>query len=313
MRNETFLILFALGAVLALASLAGFFLRVFARQATTIGVIENLNLRIRSWWWMVGMLGVTILAGRMAVIGLFVAISFLSLREFLTVTAIGANDRRVVVAAFAIALPAQYALIGLDRYGLFVGWIPAFALLLVPVLTLLTRDPRNFLARTAELIWGLMICVYGISHAPALLMLPITGYGNRQILLMVFLVVVAQASDVLQYVWGKLVGRHKIAPEISPSKTVGGLIGGIASATAIGASLWWITPFNVAQAGAMAFLIAVTGFLGGLVMSAIKRDRGVKDWSCLIPGHGGVLDRLDSICFSAPVFFHLTRILFAGR
>lgn len=312
MRNEPLLILSALTGVLALASLAGFFLRVFARQTTNIGVIENLNARIRSWWWMVGTLGGAVLAGRGAVIGLFAVISFLSLREFLTVTVIGPADRRVVVATFLVVLPAQYVLIGLGRYDLFVGWIPAVGLLLVPVLTLLISHAKNFLERTAELVCGLMICVYGISHAPALLMLPINGYKGRQILLMVFLVVVAQASDVLQYVWGKLLGRRKIAPEISSSKTVGGLIGGVASATAIGASLWWITPFNIAQAGAMAFLITVTGFLGGLVMSAIKRDRGVKDWSHLVPGHGGILDRLDSICFSAPIFFHVTRILFAS-
>ncbi len=312
MRNEPLLILSALTGVLALASLAGFFLRGFAGQTTTIGVIENLNARIRSWWWMVGMLSSAVLAGRTAVIGLFAVISFLSLREFLTVTVIGPADRRVVVATFLVVLPAQYVLIGLGRYDLFVGWIPAFGLLLVPVLTLVISHAKNFLERTAELVWGLMICVYGISHAPALLMLPIKGYQGRQILLMLFLVVVAQASDVLQYVWGKLLGRRKIAPEISPSKTVGGLIGGIASATAIGASLWWITPFDIAQAGAMAFLITVTGFLGGLVMSAIKRDRGVKDWSHLVRGHGGILDRLDSICFSAPIFFHATRILFAS-
>jgi phosphatidate cytidylyltransferase len=312
MRNDLFLILSTLGAILALASLAGFFLRGVAKEVTTIGVVENLNARIRSWWWMAGIFGSAVFAGPTAVIGLFAAISFLSLREFLTVTVIGALDRRVVVACFLIVLPAQYALIGLGRYDMFVGWIPAFALLFVPVLTLLTRDPSNFLARTAELVSGLMICVYGVSYVPALLMLPITGHRERQILLVVFLVVVAQASDVLQYVWGKLLGRRKIAPSISPSKTVGGLIGGIASATAIGASLWWITPFSIAQAGAMAFLIAVTGFLGGLIMSAIKRDRGIKDWSHLVPGHGGALDRLDSICFSAPIFFYATRIVFSS-
>jgi phosphatidate cytidylyltransferase len=130
---------------------------------------------------------------------------------------------------------------------------------------------------------------------------------------MVFLVLITQVSDIMQYVWGKLLGRHPVAPQISPSKTIEGLIGGVLSATILGALLWRITPFTICQAALMAFLIAVLGFLGGLVLSAIKRDRGIKDWGNLIEGHGGMLDRIDSLCFSAPVFFHLTRYFFAER
>jgi phosphatidate cytidylyltransferase len=117
-----------------------------------------------------------------------------------------------------------------------------------------------------------------------------------------------QSSDVLQYVWGKLFGRHPVAPSVSPSKTWEGLVGGVASATALGAALFWITPFNPWQAAGMALIINALGFCGGLVMSAIKRDRGIKDWGRMIEGHGGMLDRLDSVVFAAPVFFHLTRI-----
>ena len=156
-----------------------------------------------------------------------------------------------------------------------------------------------------------MICVYGVSHIPALLSLKIPGYQGRQMLLVVFLITVAQGSDVLQYLWGKLFGRHSLAPTISPSKTVEGLVGGLASATVLGACLWWLTPFSIPQAAAFALMIALTGFLGGLVLSAVKRDRGLKDWSQLVSGHGGVLDRLDSVCFSAPLFFHLVRSVFA--
>jgi len=138
-------------------------------------------------------------------------------------------------------------------------------------------------------------------------MLDIPGYEGRNGFLLVFLILVVQSSDVLQYVWGKLLGKRKIAPELSPSKTVEGFLGGVASATALGAALWWITPFSPGTAALMSLVIALMGFLGGLVMSAIKRDRGVKDWGALIEGHGGVLDRLDSVCFSAPIFFHLVR------
>jgi phosphatidate cytidylyltransferase len=158
--------------------------------------------------------------------------------------------------------------------------------------------------------WGLILCVYCISYIPALLTLRIPGYADRTPLLVVFLVLIAQVSDIMQYIWGKLLGRHPVAPRLSPSKTVEGLVGGVLSATLLGALLQPITPFTVWQATLMALLIAILGFLGGLVMSAIKRARGIKDWSSLIEGHGGMLDRIDSLCFSAPVFFHLTRYFF---
>ena len=144
-------------------------------------------------------------------------------------------------------------------------------------------------------------------------MVPIPGFEGRAPLLMAFAVIIAQVSDVLQYVWGKLIGRHRLLPTLSPSKTVEGLVGGVLSVTALGMLLSPLTPFTRWQAAGMAFLIAVFGFLGGVVMSAIKRDRGLKDWSQLIAGHGGMLDRVDSLCLSAPVFFHLTRHFFGQR
>jgi len=171
----------------------------------------------------------------------------------------------------------------------------------------LSGDVRNFMQRAATVQWGLMIGVFCISHVPALLILDIPGYQDRNAFLLVFLVLVVQSSDVLQYVWGKLLGRRRIAPELSPSKTVEGFVGGVASATALGTALWWITPFSMGTAALISLVIALMGFLGGLVMSAIKRDRGVKDWGEIIEGHGGMLDRFDSICFSAPIFFHIVR------
>jgi phosphatidate cytidylyltransferase len=155
--------------------------------------------------------------------------------------------------------------------------------------------------------WALMVCVFCVSHVPALLSLEIPGFEGRNVLLIAFLVVVVQGSDVAQYIWGKLFGRTKIAPNLSPSKTWEGFVGGALSAVLIGAALSWLTPFTPLQAGGMAGVIVIMGFFGGLVMSAIKRDRGVKDWGQMIAGHGGFIDRLDSVIFSAPIFFHLTR------
>ena len=153
-----------------------------------------------------------------------------------------------------------------------------------------------------------MICVYCISYAPALMTLPLRRSDGARLLL--FFLLVVQSSDVLQYIWGKLFGKHPIAPRVSPNKTWEGFVGGIGSATILGTTLWWATPFNPWQAAGMSLVVTLLGFAGGLTMSAIKRDQGVKDYGTLIPGHGGVLDRMDSICFAAPVFFHLTRYYF---
>jgi phosphatidate cytidylyltransferase len=189
--------------------------------------------------------------------------------------------------------------------------IPVYVSIFVAIRTALAGDTERFLERTAISQWGLTICVYFVSYVPALLMLRIPGYEGQAPKLMFFLVLVVQTSDVLQYIWGKTLGRRPVAPSISPNKTWEGFVGGVASATLLGAAIWWATPFSPLAAALMAFVITTMGVAGGLIMSAIKRDRGVKDYGALIAGHGGVLDRIDSLCFAAPVFFHLTRYFYA--
>ena len=304
---EVYWILAGLLAAVSLASVTGYALE---RRRSGNATVQNLNARIRSWWVMILVGGAALWAGRIPMILLFAFLSFLTLREFVTQTPGRRADHVALVACFFVVLPVQYLLIGLEWYGLFSIWIPVYAFLALPLVNALFTDTERFLDRTAVTHWGLMVCVYCISHVPALMTLRVPGYEGRTPLLAVFVVLIAQASDILQFVWGKLLGQRRVAPVLSPSKTVEGLVGGVLSATALGAVLSPITPFRPWQAGLMAFLIALLGFLGGLVMSAIKRDRGIKDWSQLIEGHGGMLDRLDSLCFSAPVFFHLTRYFF---
>jgi phosphatidate cytidylyltransferase len=305
---EVYWILGGLLATVSLASLLGYILH---RRQPAAPAIQNLNARIRSWWVLILVGGGALLAGRIAVILLFALVSFLALREFVTQTPVRRADHSALFVCFFIALPAQYWLVGIGWYGLFSILIPVYGFLAVAMVAALFTDTKRFLDRTATTQWGLIVCVYCVSHIPALMTLQIPGYETRSPLLVVFVVLIAQGSDIFQYVWGKLIGRHRLAPALSPSKTVEGLAGGTLSATLLGALLWRITPFTIGQASLMAFLIAILGFLGGLVMSAIKRDRGIKDWSHLIEGHGGILDRIDSLCFSAPVFFHLTRYFFS--
>jgi phosphatidate cytidylyltransferase len=306
MPRETLLLIGGVAGVLVLASIIGGVLKARAGGEPS-PTIDNLNARVKAWWIMVALLGAAIAFGKAAVIILYALASFFALREFVTLTDTRRGDHYALLAAFFVALPVQYWLVWTEWYGLFAIFIPVYGFLLMPVIAALRQDTDNFLTRVAAQQWALMICVYCASHVPALLTLDIPGYGGKQVLLVAFLIIVVQGSDVLQYVFGKLFGKTKVAPLLSPSKTWEGLVGGVASATLLGAALFWITPFSPLQAAGMAFVICMMGFFGGLVMSGIKRDRGVKDWGRMISGHGGVLDRIDSIVFSAPIFFHLTR------
>lgn len=298
-------------AVLAFASVVGWGLKLRASPDATAASIDNLNARLKAWWVMIGLIALAIWVGDWGVILLFGFISFQSLREFVSLTHTRRGDHRALIWSFYVFLPLQYILIANHWYGLFAILIPVYAFLLLPISASLGSDTTRFLERAAKVQWGLMICVYCISHVPALLTLDIEGYAGANALLIVFLVLTVQSSDVFQYVWGKLLGKHKLAPAISPSKTLEGLVGGVASATIVGAALWWITPFTPVQAGLIALVINMMGFFGGFVLSAIKRDRNVKDWGSMIEGHGGMLDRVDSISFSAPIFFHIVRYWWA--
>ncbi|KQV44396.1 MULTISPECIES: phosphatidate cytidylyltransferase [unclassified Rhizobium] len=306
-RSDLILLLIGTGGFLALASLIGTVLKLRLSPDGSNTTIENLNARINAWWVMVVLIGLAFIAGRIGVVILFAFCSFAALREFVTLTNTRRADHWALAAAFFVVLPIQYYLVAIEYYGLYSIFIPVYAFLFMPIISVLRGDAERFLIRIAEVQWALMICVFCASHVPALLSLDIPGYAGKNVLLIAFLIIVVQMSDVLQYVWGKLFGKTKIAPKLSPSKTVEGFVGGVASATLVGAGLWWITPFSPLQAAGLALTIAIMGFLGGLVMSAIKRDRGVKDWGHLIGGHGGLIDRLDSVVFSAPIFFHIVR------
>ncbi len=306
-NSETMSIFFGAAAVLAVASIIGWLLKLRYAPDDAHATIDNLNSRIRAWWWMVGILGAAFVFGKRGVIVLFALMSFFALREFITLCYTRRGDHMVLLLSFFVALPMQYALIWIDWYGMYSIFIPVYAFLILPIFAALGADTTRFLERASKVQWGLMICVFCLSHVPALMTLNIPGYEGRHLLLIAFLVLVVQGSDVLQYIWGKLLGKHKVAPALSPSKTWEGLIGGVLSATALGALVHGITPFTALEAALIAFIICLMGFFGGLVMSAIKRDRGVKDWGSMIEGHGGMLDRLDSVVFAAPIFFHIVR------
>ena len=309
-QQKFYWLMSGIAAVLLLASSVGWTLHLRVISTGGRAVVDNLNTRVRAWWVMVAVFACAFLLGRYATLLMFALVSFFALREFMTLTPTKPADRRQLLVAFAALLPAQYALIAIDWYALFSIFIPVYGFLLLPSLAALAQDTDQFLERCAKIQWGVMVAVYCISHVPALLLLDIPGYTGQNALLLFYMLLVVQTSDVLQYVFGKLLGKTPIAPVVSPSKTVEGFVGGAAGAVAIGTGMWWITPFSPLQSAGMAFVIVLMGFLGGLVLSAVKRSLGAKDWGTMIKGHGGMMDRMDSVSFAAPVFFHLTRYFF---
>ena len=294
---------YGLFAFLLLASVVA---RLLIRGGRVKGEMAgNLADRIRAWWVMIGVLALIFTLGAGAVTLFFALCSMAALREFATITHTRRDDHDGLAIAFYLVLPLQYLLVYFEVPVFAALLIPVYCFLLLPVVTVFKGEVKDFLTRVSETQWGLMVCVYCVSHIPAILQLDIPGYRYSAFTLVAWLILVVQASDVLQYVWGKSLGRHLLAPRVSPSKTVEGLLGGMLSASLLGMALAGITPFAWWQAGLVALVVTTFGFLGGLIMSAIKRDRGVKDWGTLVQGHGGILDRLDSLVFSAPVFLHI--------
>ncbi len=294
-------------ALLVTATVVGATLRRRVTAAGARATIENAWQRIVAWWGMCAVFAAVTAVGPLASTALFALLSFLALREFVTLTPTRLADHMTLVWCFFVILPLHYVFLAVGWYGMFAIFIPVYAFLFVPIRAAIAGDVEHFLERTAKIQWGLMVAVYCISHAPALLMLELPGGAGEGPKLLLWLVIVVQLSDVFQYLAGKTLGRHPVAPSVSPGKTWEGLVIGGLAATGVGAGLGFLTPYPPIVVAGMALLLVFLGFAGGLTMSAIKRDAGVKDWGSSLAGHGGVLDRIDSLCFSAPILFHLTR------
>lgn len=307
------LILLTIGGVgiLVMLTLFGEWVRSRQLPGTQNPVLETYMTRVESWWGMVILISLALISGRLGVVILFMFASFAALREFLTLTAKARADHLSLALAFFAVLPLQYLFIWCGWDGLYTIFIPIYAFLLLPIVSALRGNTNRFLIRVAETQWGLMIAVFCVSHVPALITLDIAGYGDRAVLLIAFLVIVVQLGDLLEYFFGRRIGKTKVAPGLSP-KTWEGIACGVGSAMIIGGVLAWITPFGILGAMAMAGLASIVGMFGNLVFAAIKRDRGVKDWSHLIPGQGGFVDQLDSVVFAAPIFYHLTKFFWGG-
>jgi phosphatidate cytidylyltransferase len=331
--------------LLIAAWITGRALRQQPESTISPALVKQFNRRVEAWAVMCAILILGMIAGPLVTTVLFFGVSFWALREFITMTPTRRGDHRALFWSFFLFTPLQYLLVGLsgphdpqvnswswffgwlpdwltvpELYGLFTVMIPVYASLVIPARIALSGDPKRFLERSAKIQSGLLICVYALSHAPALLYLNLmtTSSGGERTAwtgslpgLLFYFVLITQLGDLFQFLCSKLLGKHVIAPQIHASRTWEGLVGGTLCTAAFGFMLAWVTPFQPWESALMATAIALMGFAGGITMSAIKRDRGVRDYGTLVTGHAGVLDRIDSVCFAAPVFFHLTRYFFS--
>jgi len=268
--------------------------------------LKELKMRTKSWWAMATIFIIATVIHPVVSFVAFGLLSFAALREIATISKnVRPEDRRVIIWCY-LAIPVQYFIAYKGWFNLFVIFIPVIMYIWIPFM-LVIRGITTEVGRSMSVLpTQLMLTVFSLSHLAYLLSLPeITGFnaGGRGLLL--FVVFLTEINDVFQFVWGKMLGRHKIIPKISPNKTWEGFVGGILTTTAIGYFLRFLTPMNEIEALAVSFAVAFAGFVGDVVVSAVKRDIGLKDTGALIPGHGGLLDRIDSLSISAPVFFYL--------
>lgn len=266
---------------------------------------SNLKQRIKSWWIMIAVFSIAVTVSTRITIIFFALLSFLALKEYLSLIPTRRADRRVLFWAY-LAIPVQYLWVDMHWYGMFIIFIPVYVFLLLPMRMVIISETKNILSAMGTLHWGLMTIVFSISHVAFLLALPAQNNpAGGSAGLVLYLVLLTQSNDVAQYIWGKTFGRHKIIPKVSPNKTWEGFVGGVTT-TAVMAWLLssLLTNLNTWQGVVVGIIIGVGGYIGDVTISALKRDIDVKDSGSLIPGHGGILDRIDSLTYTAPLFFH---------
>jgi len=297
----------AIFGLLILSTLIGYGLKLLYRDRDYGELIS----RIRSWWVMAAIFTLAILLNRNISLLFFAFISFMALKEYLSLIPTRRADHRVLFWAY-LSIPLQYYWAGMEWFGMFIIFIPVYLFLFMPMRMVMVGEVDGFLRAAGTLHWGVMITVFSISHVAFLLVLPESvnpGAGGAGLVL--FLVILTQLNDVSQYVWGKMLGRHKVIPKVSPNKTWEGFLGGVLTTSLLAMLMaTWLTPLNLYEGVVAGLIIGIGGFVGDVNISALKRDLKVKDSGTLLPGHGGILDRVDSLTYTAPLFFHYVYYLY---
>jgi phosphatidate cytidylyltransferase len=311
-----FIIVFGILIVVSVtAFLLTFRERADAHDEAWHAELKNFRKLLGTSWFMVVVFWMAWAMGDTMATLLFALIAFFALREFITLSPTRRGDHRSLVLAFFVVLPIQFWLVGTEHFDLFTVFIPVYVFLAIPVVSALAGDPQRFLERNAKLQWGIMVCVYGMSHVPALLLLDFRNYEGKGAFMVFFLVMVVQTCMLVQHIVTRRLKRPPSAPEVSSSFNWYSWFLGMVVGSFVGGVLSFITPFKPGQALAMAFVACVAGSMGHLVMKALKRDRGVTAWGqrgMSVTGANGLLDRVDALCFAAPIFFHSARWYFGA-
>ena len=266
--------------------------------------ISELVVRTNSWWKMA--IGITIVATAPAIIGTIVLayVVFVALREMLSIIPLRTADRTVLVASY-IAIPIQFYLAYKNYYYLFQIFIPLVMFISVSVILVLTGETNRIGRSMAIIPTTLMLTVYMPSHMVLLYHVSVPGFTVGAGGLIIFLIMITAFNDIFQFTWGKLLGKRKILPKISPNKTWVGFIGGVFTSGVLGGALSFLTPLDYINCFYIGLSLSIIGFIGDSIISAVKRDLKIKDTDDLIPGHGGAMDRLDSIVLTTPTFYYL--------
>ncbi len=313
--HQVGLLFVLLFGILTLVTVAVFILSLKDRHEDDVHTdkLKDFNSLLRTSWLMSTVFWIGWTLGETMATVLFGLVAFLALREFITLSPTRQGDHRSLVLAFFVVLPVQFALVITRRFDLVTVFIPVYVFLAIPVVSALADDPHRFLERNAKLQWGIMVCVYGMSHVPALLLLKFPNYAGKNAFLVFFLVFVVQTCMVVQHLVSQRLRHPPRAPNVSKSFNWTSWLIAVIAASFLGGLMAGLTPFKPAQAVAMALIACVAGSLGHLVMKALKRDRGITNWGSegkSVTGASGLLDRVDALCFAAPVFFHSVRWYF---
>ena len=306
LTDEVLYVLIGIVAVLIISTI----ITKIMKQKNNSSGLKEVEMRIRSWWLMFIIFTFALIIHSTISLIFMALLCFLALKEYFSLIPFNRAHRLVLFWAY-MTIPIQFLLIYLGWYGMFIVFIPVYMFLLIPIQAIIVGETKNFLRSIATVQWGVMLMVFGLSHLAFLLVLPgreesVAGAG-----LVLFLVVLTQAKDVAQFIWGKMLGKKKIIPKVSPNKTWAGFIGGVLTTTVLAVILApLITPFSLLASIIAGLYIGLTGFIGDVNISALKRDLNIKDTSAIIPGHGGILDRVDSLTYTAPLFFHFTRYFY---
>ena len=302
-------VLYVLIGIVAVLIISTVITKIMKHKNNSNG-LKEVEMRIRSWWVMFIIFTFALIIHSTISLIFMALLCFLALKEYFSLIPFNRAHRLVLFWAY-MTIPIQFSLIYLGWYGMFIVFIPVYMFLLIPIQAIIVGETKNFLRSIATVQWGVMLMVFGLSHLAFLLVLPgreesVAGAG-----LVLFLVVLTQANDVAQFIWGKMLGKKKIIPKVSPNKTWAGFIGGVLTTTVLAVILApLITPFSLLASIIAGLYIGLTGFIGDVNISALKRDLNIKDTSAIIPGHGGILDRVDSLTYTAPLFFHFTRYFY---